>query len=53
LNWKNALFESKKMHFSLLSVPNMCNLNITFYLLHFKGIEKEVIKEKRGKRRKW
>ena len=36
------------MRFFLLSVPNMCNLNITFYISHFKGIEKEVIKEKRG-----
>jgi len=27
----------------------MCNLNITFYLLHSKSIEKEVIKEKRGR----
>jgi len=37
------------MHFFFLSVPNMCNLNITFYISHFKGIETEVIKEKRGK----
>jgi len=41
------------MHFFLLSVPNICDLNITFYISHFKDIEKEVIKEKRGKRRKW
>ena len=40
------------MRFSLLSVPNMCNLNTTFYISHFKGIEKEVIKEKRGEKKK-
>jgi len=40
------------MHFFFLSVPNMCNLNITFYISHFKGIETEVIKEKRGERKK-
>jgi len=44
LNRKNALF--------LLSVPNMCNLNITFYLLHSKSIEKEVIKREKGEKKK-
>ena len=40
------------MHFFLLSVPNMCNLNITFYLLHSKSIEKEVIKREKGEKKK-